>query len=363
MSNLIRIRALVQKELAQIKNDTRMIRVLIGAPLVQLLVFGYAVNFEIDQVPTAVVDHDDTRTSRDATAALLADGTLTRAESTRDEVAALAAMDAGEVAAVLVIPPGTERARLRGEPAPVQVVIDGTDVRRSTVAASAAGRYFTSVDAKAPSVTLSPRILANPTLDTSPYMVPGLAAMILIMTTTLITSMGLARERETGTLEQVMVTPIEPWVLIVGKILPYVAIGLFDAALAIGFGAVVFDVPIRGSLVFLGVATGAYLLSTLGVGILIASVAKSQQQAFMGGFFFMIPAMLLGGNLTPIVAMPAWLVPLTWVNPLRWYIEILRANLLEGAGFFEVGPQLAALSAIGAVVMVVSVRRFHARLA
>jgi ABC-2 type transport system permease protein len=357
---LIRFRAVVQKELAQILADPRLIRMLILAPLIQLLVFGFAVDFEVDHVPTAIVDQDDTARTRTHQDELLADGTLALALSATSPGDALSAMDRGEVAAVVVIPEGTSALRARGLPAPVQIIVDGTDARRSGVAASAASRYFAQAEATAqPLVRVEPRILSNPTLDTHPYMVPGLAAMVLVTTTTLITAMGLAREREVGTLEQVLVTPIPPMVLLVGKVVPYVVIGLLDTAIALGAGALVFDVPMRGSLVFLGFATLLYLLSTVGAGLLVATVAKTQQQAFMGGFFFMIPAILLSGNMTPVLAMPSWMQPVTWFNPLRWYIEILRANLLEGSGLVELWPHLIALTLVGTVLFGTALLRFR----
>lgn len=356
---LVQLLAVVRKELAQITADPQLIRMLIAAPIVQLLVFGAAVNFEVDQVPTAIVDQDQTARSRRHTDALLADGTLVRRVQTTDTEVALAAMDLGEVAAVVILPPGLDADRTRGRPTPIQVIVDGTDARRSGVAASAAARYFLQAESTAPRLTVEPRILSNPTLDTQPYMVPGLAAMVLVITTTLVTAMGLAREREVGTLEQVLVTPITGLVLLVGKVLPYVAIGLLDTGLCLGLGTLVYDVPMRGSLVFLGTATLLYLLSTIGAGLLVATVAKTQQQAFMGGFFFMIPAILLSGNMTPIIAMPEWMQPVTWVNPLRWYIEILRANLLEGSGFRELWLHAVALLVIGTVLFGTALRRFR----
>ncbi len=359
---LVQLLALISKELRQIRADPRLVRLLVAAPVLQLLVFGTAVEFDIDRVPTAVVDEDRTSTSRRHAEELLADGTLIRAASPGSTAEALAAMDAGDVAAVVVLPAGLDAARLRGRPAPVQVILDGTDVRRSTVASSAAARYFAQVDAPPPAIRLVPRILSNPSLATQPYMVPGLAAMVLVITTTLVTAMGLAREREVGTLEQILVSPIGAPVLLAGKVLPYAAIGLLDTGLALGAGTLVFDVPMRGSLVFLAFATALYLLSTLGAGLLVATVAKTQQQAFMGGFFFMIPAILLSGNMTPIVAMPEWMVPVTWINPLRWYIEILRANLLEGSGLSELWRHALMLLLIGTAMFGTALRRFRTKL-
>lgn len=357
---LVRLAAVIRKEVAQIAADPRLLRLLIVAPLIQMILFGYAVDFEVDHVPTAIVDQDGTATTRARIDELLADATLTGALVTEDVSNALAAMDQGRVAAVVVVPPDTTARRARGLPAPVQVIVDGTDARRSGVAASAATRYFAAADAAGPpAVSIQPRILSNPTLDTHPYMVPGLAAMVLVITTTLITAMGLAREREVGTLEQVLVTPIPPMVLLVGKVVPYVVIGCVDTAMALGAGALAFDVPMRGSLLFLGAATLVYLLSTVGAGLLVATVARTQQQAFMGGFFFMIPAILLSGNMTPVLAMPAWMQPVTWFNPLRWYIEILRANLLEGSGPRELWTHALALLLIGSALFGTALLRFR----
>ena len=359
----IQILALIRKELAQIRADPRLIRMLIAAPMIQLLVFGAAVNFEVDQVPTAIVDEDQTSISRHHTAELLADGTLADTMRAFSPAEALSAMDRNEVASVVILPSGLAEARLRGEPAKVQIIVDGTDARRSQIAASAASRYFLAADRKTlPILRVEPRILSNPTLDTQPYMVPGLSAMVLVTTTTLITAMGLAREREVGTLEQVLVSPISGTTLLLGKVLPYVAIGLLDTALALGAGTLVYDVPMRGSLVFLAFATLLYLLSTLGAGLLVATFAPTQQQAFMGGFFFMIPAILLSGNMTPILAMPEWMRPITLFNPLRWYIEILRANLLEGSSFAELWRHALALFLIGSALFVTAVRRFRMHL-
>lgn len=368
---VIQLRALIGKELEQVRADPRLIRMLVMAPIIQLLVFGAAVNFEVERVPTAIVDQDDSTTSRTDIDELLADGTLTRTLTSRDPQPALAAMDRGDVAAVVIVPPDYERDRLRHRPAPVQVVVDGTDARRSGVAASAAARFFLQAggpeltqadDPPRPRVAVEPRILSNPTLDTQPYMVPGLSAMVLVTTTTLITAMGLAREREVGTLEQVLVTPIPATVLLIGKVIPYVVIGLVSMSTALGAGVLVYDVPMRGSLVFLLCATLLYLLSTVGAGLLVATFARTQQQAFMGGFFFMIPAILLSGNMTPVIAMPTWMRPITYVNPLRWYIEILRANLLEGSSFGELWVHALALLCIGSFLFVTAIRRFRMHL-
>lgn len=369
---LIQLRAVILKEIRQIRSDRRILPVLVVMPIIQVTVFSWAINFEVDDVPTVVVDQDHTATSREHARRLLADGTLSAVATVDDPEQALDVLVAADAAAALVLPEGLERDLLRGEPAQMQVLLDGSDPNRSGVAAGAVARYAgeRSTDllrARYPQaaggLTVEPRVLYNPQLETAMFMVPGVAAMLLIVVTTLVTAMGLAREKEMGTLEQVMVTPIPPWVLLLGKIAPYVAVGLFDVTLALAMGAWVFDLPLRGGVEVLAGATLLYLLSTLGVGLLLSTFSDNQQQAFLGGFLFMMPTVLLSGNLTPVAAMPGWLRWITWFNPLRYYIEILRANLLKGAGWSEVWPQGLALLLFGTTILLVSVRRFRKRMA
>jgi ABC-2 type transport system permease protein len=193
-------------------------------------------------------------------------------------------------------------------------------------------------------------------------MVPGIAAMLLVIVTTMVTAMGLAREREMGTLEQVLVTPIRPLLLLAGKMAPFVVIGLVDVALLMGVGTWLFDVPLRGTLPVLLLGTLLYLMTTLGMGLLISTISRSQQQAFLGGFLFAMPAILLSGVMTPIRAMPEWLRAVTLLNPLRWYADVMRTTLLRGAGFAEQWPQLLALLALGAGILTAATLRFHKRI-
>ena len=210
---------------------------------------------------------------------------------------------------------------------------------------------------------MRPRLLFNPTLSTAIYMVPGIAGMLLLIITTIITSMGLAREREIGTLEQVRVTPLPTPILMLGKIAPFVTVGLFDVTAAITAGAWIFDVPIRGSLVAFYVVTFAYLLTTVGAGLFISTVSETQQQAFIGGFMFILPAMLLSGTMSPIHAMPEWMQPLTLLNPLRYYMEAIRAILLKGTPLSDLMPQFLALMGFGVAIMTAASLRFQKRVA
>ncbi|HYG69341.1 MAG TPA: ABC transporter permease [Anaeromyxobacteraceae bacterium] len=372
----VQLAAVFRKEVRQTIRDRRMMFMLIAAPLIQTVLFGFAVDFDVDEVPTVVVDRDGSAESRAHARRLLADGTLRRTGNAGAVPEAERAIDDGEAAAAVVLPPRFGADLLAGRPAEVQVILDGTDPNRATVASGAASRYFGEVGESlsrarlatasrppVPEVALTPRILFNPELETPPFMVPGIAAMLLVVVTTIVTSMGLAREREMGTLEQVLVTPIRPLWLLVGKMAPFVVIGLVDVALLMAAGTWVFDVPLRGNLLALLTGTLLYLATTLGVGLLISTISASQQQAFLGGFLFVMPAILLSGVMTPIRAMPDWLRPITLLNPLRWYAEVMRAVLLRGAGFADLWLQLTALAVFGAGLLALATARFHKRLA
>lgn len=363
---LRQLRAVMVKEVRQTFRDRRMIFVMFLAPLVQLVLLSYAVNFDVDRVPTVVVDGDRTPTSRAHLDRLAADGTLRVVARIHDLPRAEHMLEEGGAAVVLVVEPGYARRLARRETARVQVILDGADSTRSNVAASAVARYFAAATIAraggARGAALVPRTMYNPRLLTPLYMVPGVASMILLMVTTVLTAMGLARERETGTLEQVMVTPISPATLLLGKLAPFVAIGLFDFLLAIAAGMLLFDVPLRGDVTFLFGCTALYVVCTLGTGLMISSFSASQQQAFLGAFLFMLPAILLSGTMSPIRSMPDWLQAVTLVNPLRHFIEIVRAVMLKGAGLGELQTQVAVLAAFAVVVFSVAALRFRKQL-
>ncbi len=368
--------AVFRKEVRQTVRDRRVMFLLVVAPLIQTVVFGAAVDFDVDRVPTVVVDHDQSDVSREHARRLLADGTLLRAGDFPGAEAAEHELDDGRAAAALLLPRGLAADLAAGRPAEVQLLLDGTDPNRAATAGAAASRYFGEVGERlarqrleaagrpAPAqVVVTPRVFFNPRLKTAPYIVPGIAGTLLVIVTTLVTAMGLAREREMGTLEQVMVTPIRPLWLLLGKLLPYLVVGSFDVLLLIGVGTWAFGVPIRGSLLVLAAVMLVYLVSTLSIGLLISTVSQTQQQAFLGGFLFMMPAILLSGVMTPIAAMPPWLQYLTILNPVRHFAEVMRAVLLRGAGFGDVWFQLACLAVLGVGILGVAASRFRTQLA
>jgi ABC-2 type transport system permease protein len=371
----IQYAAVVRKEVLQTLRDRRVMFMLVFAPFLQTVVLGFAVDFDVDRVPTVVADQDRSPESREHLRRVLADGTLRLAGGASSAEEGAATLDRGEAAAVLVIPPRFGADVAAGRPAEIQMILDGTDPNRSNVAAGAVSRYFGEEGMRrageragaagvAPPARIEvvPRLFYNPGLKSAPYIVPGIAAMLLVVVTTLVTAMGLAREREQGTLEQVAVTPIPAWVLLAAKMTPFVFIGFFDVLLLVTAGTWVFGVPLRGNLAVMGLATLLYLLSTLGVGLLISTISSNQQQAFLGGFLFTLPAMLLSGIMTPIDSMPRWMQWLTYVNPLRYFQEISRANLLKGGSFVDLWPRLMALALFGAAIFGLAAARFRKRL-
>jgi ABC-2 type transport system permease protein len=372
--------AVMKKELRQAFRDRRMAALLLFVPVVQLILLGYAVDLEVDHVPTVICDLDRSQSSRELASALVAEKTFSLVGEEIDPERASRLLERGEAAVAIVIPPGYARDIDRRTPVAVQVLVDGTDPNRAQIAANWASQFMAARGVEAslewlaqaaaaqgrvrpmPQIEMVPRILYNSRLKSSVYMVPGVAAMVLVVVTTIVTAMGIAREREIGTMEQILVTPLRPSVLLVGKCLPFAFVGLIDVWAILVVGSYLFDVPLNGSPVLLTLATFLYLFSTLGVGIFISTVSRSQQQAILGGFFFIMPAILLSGFMTPIENMPAWLRPVTFLDPVRYYLEILRASLLKDAGFADLAFQLVALAVFGVVLISLAASRFHKRL-
>ena len=356
----------------QTLRDPRSLVVLVVAPLLQLIVLGFAVNLDVEHVETVVADADRTAASRAFVRGLLAGDTFAHVGDVTDPEDAIDRLAVGEASVAVVVPRGFARALDSGRTARVQVISDGSDAQRTTVAQNALGAYgalFAAQRVRAlgplprgyPEVR--PRVLYNPTLNSRVYFVPGVAATLILVVTLIVTAMGLAREKEAGTLEQILVSPLSPSALVAGKTLPYAVIGLFDLGLVVVFGALLFDVPIRGSLLLLFTAGALYLLTTLGLGLLLATVARTQQQAFMGAFFVILPMVLLSGFMSPIANMPEALQPWTLLDPVRHFVEVLRGVLLKGAGWRDLAPQLIALAGMGLSIFVLAARALSRKLA
>lgn len=380
MEMWIALLAVMRKEMRQAFRDKRMVALLLFVPIVQMTVLGYAVDLEVDHIPTVVCDQDRTAASRELAAAFLASKTFERRAETTDAQVASSMLERGEAAAALILAPGLERDLSRNVPVQVQVLIDGSDPNRAQIASNAASQFLLDRAAglsfalleqqstaqgrvlRPAQARLVPRILFNPRLKSAVYMVPGVAAMVLLIVTTIVTAMGLAREREIGTMEQILVTPLRPAVLLVGKCLPFALVGLVLVPAILTVGSLLFEVPVRGSLAVIFAGTLLYLMSTLGTGVFISTVSRSQQQAILGGFFFLMPAILLSGFMTPIENMPWWIRPITYLNPVRYFLEIMRSCLLKGAGFAELAPQMAALAGFGVVILTIASLRFRKQL-
>ncbi len=380
-----RLKHMLVKEFVQIFRDPRMKPVLLGTPLLQLFVIGYAVTTDVTNVATAVLDFDRTQETRNLVRRFESSGYFRIARYVENPAALRKAIDRGEVKAALQFDPGFTRSLIEGRTAAIQVIVDGTDsntasvvldytnrivnqVTRERLQVALAARSVTSGSLSAslqrlPGIELRSRAWYNPDLRSRNYYVPGIIAILIMLTLMMMTAMAVVREREIGTMEQLMVSPIRPVELILGKTLPFALIGFFDVALITTVAVFWFAIPVRGSLVLLYGATGLFLLPVLGIGLFISTISRTQQQALMSTFFFFQPAMLLSGFVFPIANMPDAIQALTYLNPLRYFLVIIRGIFLKGNGVEMLWPQMLALLLLGVSVLTASTLRFHKRLA
>lgn len=362
-----RIRELVKKELLQVFRDSRLVRVIFLAPTIQLIAFGYAVSTDVRNTATILLDQDRSQASRELVASLTASGhfeIVRRAERASDLVAAL---DDGDAVLAVEIPVGFAADLAAGRGTTVQLLFDGTNSNLATVARGYAERIVQGFGARLAAIAvpapveLDERAWFNPDLKSRNYNVPAVVGAILMLVCLLLTSLAVVREREIGTLEQLLVSPLRPWELLVGKTIPFALIGLLDLTIVTTVSLLWFEVPFRGSFALMLLASVLYLLSALGLGLLVSTLADTQQEAFMSTFLIFMPAMLLSGFLFPVGSMPAAFQWLTLANPMRHYLEIVRAVFLKGAGAEALGRQLAALLLLGVAIFGAAVLRFRAR--
>ena len=369
-----RLRAMLIKEFIQVFRDPRMRIVLFVIPALQTIIFGYAVNMDVKNIPTAILDRDNSAESRDLVAVMSSSSYFKPSAriDRYDEAGAL--LDRGTVRVVLVIEHGFSSDLRGGKATAVQVLLDGSDSNTAGVISGYLGRLAVTYNAglqadyaarhlgmppRIGRVELVSRAWFNDNLESPPFYVPAVITNILFIITMLLSSLAIVREKEIGTIEQVIVTPIRKGEFILGKTLPFVLIGYIDVALISLVGALVFHVPVRGSLWLLFLATTLFLMSSLGLGLLISTVSQTQQQAMMSAFFIIFPAMLLSGFAFPIENMPEPAQWLTLLNPLRYYMVIIRGIFLKGTGLDVLWPQLAALGGLGVVLLSLAVKRFH----
>jgi ABC-2 type transport system permease protein len=359
---------------------------LVGPPLIQLLIFGYAVNLDVEHSRVAWMDQDNTPRSRELRDAFQGSRHFRITATPGDDAEVQSLLDHGSVDAVVRVLPGFGRDISRGTTAAVQILVDGTDSNTaSIVAANAAGAVAAygnnalnvqmrqrlvgstlaaggAVNMQVPALAVRSRVWFNPDLRSRNYFVPGVVVNIITLITLSLTAMAIVREREIGTMEQLMVTPIRPLELILGKTLPFAMIGLSAVLFVTGAAFLVFHIPLRGSLLLLLFASVLFLLTTLGAGLFISTICHTQQQAMMSTFLFFNPAFMLSGFTFPIRNMPLPVQYFTLLNPVRYMMEIVRGLFLKGTGITTLWPQMLALTVLGTVILSMSVLRFHKRL-
>ncbi len=372
-----RFRALIKKEITHMLRDPRTLIFIFIMPVLQLFLLGYANNTDVKNVPTVVFDQSNTQASRSLLDAFQVTGYFSFDYVASTDAGVNALIDSGQAKVGIIIPPDYDGNLQAGISAQVEVLIDGSDpttasavLSAATLAGQARGTSIRlqqlalqgASGAMASPVDVRTRVLYNPDLLGSYNIVPGLIAMILFQTATSLTALSIVRERERGTIEQLIVTPIRNWELILAKIIPYIMVSFADMLLILLIGTFWFHVPIRGSLLLLFALTGLYLLPTLGLGLLISTFARTQQQAQLMTMPILLPAMMLSGFIFPVASLPVFLQFVGELIPLTYFIYILRSVVVKGVGLEMIIPQTIALSAFAVVLLTLAALRFRKKL-
>lgn len=375
---LARIRQMFIKEFIQLFRDPKMRGIIFMMPFMQLLVFSYAVTTDVKNIAIGLYDLDNSVYSRRLAAMFVESGFFEVKEYITEDARTKALMDHSRVQAILQINKGFDGRLRGGKTAPVQLILDGTDSNTSSIVLNYANKivsvFSQAIKAQGISSRAGPpgqpglievrsRAWFNENLESRIFYVPGLIALILSILTLTLTSTAIVREREIGTMEQIMVTPITPAEFIIGKTLPFALVAFVDVFMIMLIGLLWFKVPMRGSILLLLVATVLYLMTTLGTGLFISTVSKTQQQSTMATFFFVMPTMLLSGFLFPVSNMPEAVQWLTLLNPMRYFLIIIRGIFLKGVGLDILWPQMLALLVIGVFMIWLSSRKVKKTLA
>lgn len=368
---------IVVKEFLQLRRDRKMLVISIIAPVIQLILLGYAATTDVKDIPMLVVDQDKSSISREFLNQFANSGYFVvwgNADSPSDIDQYI---ETGDVWIAIVIPSDFSKSIIAGRPASVQLIADGSDANSANIGIGYASQIIATYSRSImknietqlrgrlalPRVNSEIRVWYNPELKSRNFMVPGVLALILMIITMLLTSLGIVKEKEIGTLEQLMVTPVKSHQLIIGKLLPFVIIGAIDILLVIGVAYWWFGVPLRGSFFLLLGLSGLFVLTTLGLGLFVSTVSKTQQQAMMTAqFFIFLPFIFFSGFTFPIENMPQFIQYFTYAVPLRYYIVIVRGIFLKGVGIAELWTQAAALLGFGIVILTLSVLRFKKKL-
>ena len=369
-----RVLNLVVKELQQFRRDRAAKFRLLIPTLVQLFIFGYAATFEVYHVSTAVLDLDHSQESRELISHFAASGRFDIVETAKTRAEIRQAIDQADAVVAIVIDAGFAEDLRKGLTAPAQIIVDGTNSNTALIALSYVSQIVASyaqdmghdlsrrtraAAPPPPTVTLEPRPWYNVDYNSQWFFVPGVIATLTLVMIVNLTSFAVVREREVGTLEQIMVTPIRPLEYILGKAIPYFFVGLALTIVIAGVGTLWFEIPFRGNPFVLLLGTSLYLLSVLGIGLLISTLCRTQQQAFATNFFVINPAFILSGFSFPIASMPTFMKELSHINPMTYYLIIIRGTFLKGVGLDVLWPQMLALAALGVALLGLSVFRFR----
>jgi ABC-2 type transport system permease protein len=370
-----RMRQILLKEFIHLFRDRHARFSLIVPPLLQMLIFGYAASYEVNRVSTAVLDFDHSQESREFLERITASSRFQVRDVLQNESQIESLLDHRRVVLVLQIQPGFAELLRKGQTAPVQAVLDGTDSNTALIAVGyinqianrfaadyqlqLADRMKPSLATFAPSIVLQERPWYNANLESRWFFVPGVIGTLVLVSVLQLTSFAVVREREIGTLEQLMVTPISPAELIVGKTLPFLVVGLANVVFVAILGSLWFEVPFRGNILVLLLGTTLFLSSALGVGLLISTVSETQQQAFAISFFYITPTIMLSGFGYPISSMPTALQWFTNLDPLRFFLIVLRGTFIKGVGLDVLWPQMVAMAILGAATLTLATLRFH----
>jgi len=364
---LTRLKRMLVKEFLQMMRDPRMRMIVFGVPVIQMLVMAFAMTTDVTRVRIAVLDRDRTPASRELLSAFTGGGyfRVTHRVQATDELTRL--LDRGAVRAALQIPPGFGGDVQAGRAAQVQLIADGTDSNTTAIILGYANGIVTDFNTRlkgqspggAVPVEMAIRAWFNPNQESRFYYVPALIAVMLLVFSVMLTSIGIVREKELGTIEQVMVTPIRKMEFILGKTIPYIITGYISMTLMFSIAILVFGVRIHGSILLLYGLTGIYLCGNLGLALLVSASAGTQQQALLTAFFIIVPCVLLSGFMFPIHNMPPVVQYATWVNPMRWYLEILRGVVMKGVGLTVLWPAVTAQLTLAVGFLFLASKRFR----
>jgi len=373
-----RIVHIVKKEFLQFKKDRKMFGLSLAAPILQLLLLGYAANIDVKNVPVIICDMDNSRISREYSQTITNSGYFVKIETIDNINEIDGYIDNSKASIGIIIPMGFGRDVIAGKTVQIQGIIDGSDSNTATIGMN----YITMITnkysqelsinkierVKSLKINLQKinpeiRVWYNTELKSKYFMIPGVLGLLLMVTTLMLTSLAIVKEKEIGTLEQLIVTPIKPYELILGKLIPFVIIGIIDIILVLSVAALWFRVPIKGNVFLLFFFSITFLISTLGLGLFVSTIASNQQQAMIVSMFFiMMPMMYLSGFIFPIENMPKIIQLVTYVMPLRYYFNIVRGIFLKGVGFYELWLDFLILLLLGLIIFTLSVSRFKKKI-